>query len=189
MTANSQVVLDACVLVNAALRDTLLRIAEPPRLYLPRWSKEILDETMRTLEGKLGLSASQTSHLISEMKLHFEDCCIAGYENLIPSMTNDPKDRHVLAAAVHAKARVIVTFNIRHFQSAALAPWKVMALTPDSFLVKQFHLHPNVVLDKLKAQAIGRGGIERLLSIHRNTVPMFTDLLVSSLMANERAGK
>jgi hypothetical protein len=64
-----------------------------------------------------------------------------------------------------------------------------MALTPDAFLVQQFRLHPTVVLDKLKAQAIGRGGIERLLSIHRNTVPMFTDLLVSSLTANERAGK
>lgn len=189
MTANRQVVLDACVLVNAALRDTLLRIAEPPRLYLPRWSKEILDETTRTLEAKLGLSASRTAHLISEMKLHFEDCWITGYENLIPSMTNDPKDRHVLAAAVHAKARIIVTFNIRHFQSAALAPWKVTALTPDSFLVQQFRLHPNVILDKLQAQAATRGGMERLLSIHRNTVPMFTDLVVSALTTTERAGK
>jgi predicted kinase len=34
VTSGHQVVLDACVLVNAALRDTLLRIAEPPRLYL-----------------------------------------------------------------------------------------------------------------------------------------------------------
>jgi hypothetical protein len=35
MTAGYQVILDACVLVNEALRDTLLRLAEPPHLYLP----------------------------------------------------------------------------------------------------------------------------------------------------------
>ena len=55
MSSGYQAVLDACVLVNAALRDTLLRLAEPPHLYLPRWSAEILLETTRTLEGKLGL--------------------------------------------------------------------------------------------------------------------------------------
>jgi hypothetical protein len=68
VTVGTQVVLDACVLVNAALRDTLLRIAEPPRLYLPRWSKDILEETTRTLEGKLGLTFLQTSHLVAELK-------------------------------------------------------------------------------------------------------------------------
>jgi hypothetical protein len=53
MTTGFQVVLDACVLVNAALRDTLLRLAEPPELYLPRWSDGIVEETTRTLEEKL----------------------------------------------------------------------------------------------------------------------------------------
>ena len=38
-------VLDACVLVNACLRDTLLRLAEEPPLYIPVWSQEILEET------------------------------------------------------------------------------------------------------------------------------------------------
>jgi len=33
MISGYQVVLDACVLVNAALRDTLLRLAEPPHRY------------------------------------------------------------------------------------------------------------------------------------------------------------
>ena len=35
---------DACVLVPAALRDTLLRLAEPPGLYRPVWSEEIMIE-------------------------------------------------------------------------------------------------------------------------------------------------
>jgi hypothetical protein len=50
MISGYQVVLDACVLVNAALRDTLLRLAEPPHLYLPRWSHDIMLETERTVE-------------------------------------------------------------------------------------------------------------------------------------------
>ena len=35
-----RVVLDACVLANFSLCDTLLRLAEPPRLFEPKWSEE-----------------------------------------------------------------------------------------------------------------------------------------------------
>jgi hypothetical protein len=38
---------------------------------------------------------------------------------------NDPKDRHVLAAAVRANAEVIVTFNIRDFPEPALKPYDI----------------------------------------------------------------
>jgi hypothetical protein len=49
VTADFLVVLDACVLIQAPLRDTLLRLAEHPRLYVPRWSDEIIAETVRNL--------------------------------------------------------------------------------------------------------------------------------------------
>lgn len=35
------VVLDTCVLVPMPLCDTLLRLAEEPALYLPKWSDDI----------------------------------------------------------------------------------------------------------------------------------------------------
>lgn len=181
MTSGNQVVLDACVLVNAALRDTLLRIAEPPRLYLPRWSQEIMDETVRTLEQKLGLSRQQTVHLVDQMTEYFPDCWIEGYEPLIASMTNDIKDRHVVAAAVRAGAETIVTFNIKHFQTKALSPWNIEAVTPDEFLVQQFHRDSDVILAKLVEQAAGRGGMKRLLDIHRKAVPEFTNLIQKEL--------
>ena len=181
MTSGHQVVLDACVLVNAALRDTLLRIAEPPRLYLPRWSKEIMDETVRTLEQKLGLSQQQTSYLVDQMKEYFPDCWIEGYEPLIASMTNDVKDRHVVAAAVRTGAETIVTFNIKHFQPEALSPWNIEALTPDEFLVQQFHRNIEAVLAKLAEQAACRGGVKRLLEIHGRAAPEFTNLVRSEL--------
>ena len=44
MRADFKVVLDACVLANFGVCDLLLRLAERPRLFLPCWSKEVLDE-------------------------------------------------------------------------------------------------------------------------------------------------
>jgi hypothetical protein len=39
----------------------------------------------------------------------------AEIERLEPAMTNDPKDRHVLATAVAAGSELIVTFNLDDF--------------------------------------------------------------------------
>jgi predicted nucleic acid-binding protein len=182
MSSGYQAVLDACVLVNAALRDTLLRLAEPPELYLPRWSADILAETTRSLEAKLGLTPVQTAHLTGELRTHFEDAWVEDYASLLPAMTNHPKDRHVLAAAVRTGAQVIVTFNRKDFPEAALAPWNVVAQSPDEFLVHQFHLAPEVVTRKLAEQAQRHGGAERLLSIHRQTVPEFASLVQPHLL-------
>ena len=178
MSSDYQVILDACVLVNAALRDTLLRLAEPPcSLYLPRWTQEIMDETKRTLELKLGLTALQTAHLFRELEIHFADAWVKGYESIIPAMTNHPKDRHVLAAAVVSGAQTIVTFNLKDFQTENLAPWNIEVQSPDQFLVHQYHLDPATVFAVVKQQAAQHGGWERLMGIHSKTVPEFVSLL------------
>ena len=180
MTSGYQVVLDACVLVNAALRDTLLRLAEPPHLYLPRWSKDIMLETVRTLETKLNVTPTQTAHLVHELELYFADAWVEDYEPLISVMTNHFKDRHVLAAAVRTGAQTIVTFNLKDFPEGALTPWNVTAQTPDDFLIHQYHLDPKVIVQKLREQAERRGGIERLLEIHGRIVPEFVSLVRSA---------
>jgi hypothetical protein len=51
-------------------------------------------------------------------------------------MTNDPKDRHVLAAAVESGAQTIVTANLRDFPTSALTPHQIEALSPDAFLLR-----------------------------------------------------
>lgn len=68
MTGAPLVVLDACVLSNFSLCDTLLRLAEPPRLFEPNWSEEIIRETTRTLESKLGWPNSLTAYLEKELR-------------------------------------------------------------------------------------------------------------------------
>lgn len=178
--APKPVILDACVLVNAALRDTLLRLAEPPHLYLPRWSREIMSETTRTLEAKLGLTPAQTGYLLSELKIHFAEAWIEDYEKFIPAMQNHPKDRHVLAAAVRCGAHTIVTFNRKDFPAHALAPWGVEVQSPDDFLIRQYRQASDLVSQKLKQQAERHGGMMRLLNIHSKTVPGFVALMRES---------
>src|SRR3974390_1649438 len=102
MNSDFPTLLDACVLVQAAVRDTLLRLFER-RLFLARWTDEIIDEVGRTLRDKLSRTPEQTAYLVNELRTYFPDAWVEpGYRELIPVMTNDEKDRHVLAAAVKA---------------------------------------------------------------------------------------
>ena len=138
------VVLDTCVLLPAALRDTLLRTAAI-RLYRPLWSNDILDELRRNLRENRGLADEQADRLIMMMRLSFPEACVDGYHSLISQMTNDSKDRHVLAAAVKAGAQTIVTMNLSDFPKSALAPYDVEAQSPDEFLCNLYDLAPQSV--------------------------------------------
>ena len=71
MTGTPLVILDACVLANFSLCDTLLRLAEPPRLFEPKWSDEIIRETTRTLELKLRWPKTLIAHLEAELRAQF----------------------------------------------------------------------------------------------------------------------
>ena len=63
------------------------------------------------------------------------ECLVTGYEGLIDRITlPDPDDRHVLAAAVHCQAGVIVTFNRKDFPTEAVAPYGIEVQHPDDFV-------------------------------------------------------
>jgi hypothetical protein len=71
------------------------------------------------------------------MDVHFPNACVRGYESIIPSLQlPDPNDRHVLAVAIHAKAKYIVSFNTTDFLQSALLPYQVEAILPDDFLMR-----------------------------------------------------
>lgn len=143
------VVLDTCVLFPNYLRDTLLRLAVAGT-YRPLWSSDILVELERNLADFT--SEEQAARVVAKMREHFEDAEIAGYEPLVEAMPNDPKDRHVLAAAVRANAAAIVTFNLRDFPVAQLQPFAVAAIHPDEFLLNQLGLAPGAVVATLVEQ-------------------------------------
>ena len=172
------VVLDACVLYPAHLRDTLLRLAER-ELYDARWSDDILDELERSLLRN-GLKQISIDHMLAEMRSHFPEAKITGYQSLVASMTCHPKDRHVLASAVRAKASAIATFNLRDFPIAALEPHEVDVIHPDEFLLDLLDLKPPLVIDDIREQAETNkrppNTLEGLLdALAKAGVPLFAD--------------
>ncbi len=87
------------------------------------------------------------------MPRSFPDALVDGFGSLIDGMTNDPKDRHVLAAAVRANAEVLVTFNISDFPEPVLKRYDVVAIHPDEFLLDQLDLCPDVTIEVMRQQA------------------------------------
>lgn len=171
------VVLDACVLVPISFCDIFLRQAEGPpgeRLYLPRWSQEILAELSRTLRDRLSMPPEKIAYRIGRMKETFPEAMVCGYEPLVAAMPIQERDRHVLAAAVHARADAIVTANVRHFPAAVLEPFGIESLTPDEFLVRQCSLEPEIVNRKFREQAAGiRKTVRELKETLRQHAPRF----------------
>ncbi len=146
-------VLDACVLYPVGLRDTLLNAAEAG-LFRVLWTEEILAETARNIvESTPGLTAEHLEKTFAAMRRAFPEAMVHGYEHLVESMTNHPKDRHVLAAAVAARADVVVTANLRDFPSQACDPHGIRVEPPDQFLCDALKHEPDVVLAVLRAQA------------------------------------
>ncbi|MFY7067730.1 PIN domain-containing protein [Nocardiopsis changdeensis] len=143
--------LDTCVLYPAYLCDTLLRLASAGT-YRPLWSDGILDELRRNVIAR-GIPEDRADRRIGQMRRAFPDATVRGHEPMIEGMTNDPKDRHVLAAAVRGGAEVIVTRNIKDFPDSALSPYDLSAVDPDDFLLDQLDLHPGATLGALERQA------------------------------------
>lgn len=170
-------VLDANVLVQAPVRDTLLRLAEEPALYRPLWSSEIIAEVKQTLENKFHIEPRRTARLEAVLHKHFPEAWVEeGYKPLVPQMKNDPKDRHVLAAAVHAKSPLLVTYNLRHFPSSATKPWGISAIGPSTLLKSFYSRDRQRVLDVLRKQAADiRRTLDEQLNVLHVAVPAFVD--------------
>lgn len=170
------VVLDACVLAPHPLFDTVLRLADAG-LYEVRWSQQILDEVERTLVNKFGMEPQKARARIVQMDRAFPLAKVEGHEALIDAMTNHPKDRHVLAAAVRAGVGTIVTSNLKDFDAHALAPYDVEALHPDEFLLDQLDLEHETVMRCLAKQSDSYANppttLEALCDGLSHTVPQF----------------
>jgi hypothetical protein len=170
--------LDACVLFPVGVRDTLLTVAEH-QVYVPRWTEEILDEMARNVVKQRYASQAQMVQDREEMARAFPAALIEGYEGLVPSMTNHPGDRHVLAAAVRGNVGVIVTENVRDFPASACEPYDMDVQTADTFLSYALDSDQQGVVDALKEMARRRlkppmTPQEMLISLARS-LPVFSD--------------
>lgn len=135
------VVYDANVLYPSTLRDVLIRVALTG-LVQAKWTDEILDEVFRNIKAnRPDLKPADLDRTRRLMTTAVRDCMVTGYAPLIDVLElPDPNDRHVVAAAIRARAQLIVTFNLKDFPAGKLAAWDIEAKHPDDFLIDQFHL-------------------------------------------------
>lgn len=134
---------DANVFYGARLRSLMLYTAQT-KLFRARWSDMVHDEWVRNLlKNRPDLKASDLDRTRSLMNAAVPDCMVEGFAQLIPSIQlPDPDDRHVVAAAIIARADVIVTFNTKDFPADAIDGFRLHTRHPDDFLIETFNLDP-----------------------------------------------
>lgn len=181
-------ILDACVLVGPLRRDTLLSLAEV-ELFRPRWSNRILQETQKAIEKDIGDYEKSVKH-VEDIEEAFPDAVVAGYEPIERGLSlPDPKDNHVLAAALAISASVIVTDNLKDFPEDSLSSHNVEAKSADNFIADTIELSPTTAMDALRqmrnrfrrpkmdaSEFIGAMESNGLAEV-ANTINHFSDLL------------
>lgn len=142
------VIYDANVLYPFGTRDILIELATT-ELFRAKWTERIHHEWMTNLAHNLGIDESRLNPIRTAMDRSVMECLIEGYESLIPTFEAmplpDPGDAHVIAAAVFARADMIVTRNLKDFPSEIIAPYNIEAQHPDEFILNQFDFNPSVV--------------------------------------------
>lgn len=175
---------DTNVLYGALVNDFILELADRG-LFRPLWSSDVMAELRRNL-----VRATEDEALVekrvSTMERYFPDAMVAGYEDLVPIMTNDEKDRHVLAAAVRGGAEVLVTFNLKDFPPRSVEPFDLEIVHPDDFLLDQLDLYHAPTLRALVELVEGYDSPamtidDYLLALTRAGLPKFADAARSKL--------
>jgi predicted nucleic acid-binding protein len=149
------VVLDACVLYPARLRDLLMHLGLAG-LYQPKWSDTIQNEWKRNLlKQRPDIKPEVLEHTTTLMNRALPDANVTGFESLIEGLKlPDKDDRHVLATAIRSNAEVIVTMNLKDFPADVLSEFDIEALHPDEFISDLFDLNHATALEAVRRQRI-----------------------------------
>ena len=176
------VVYDACVLYPAPVRDLLMEIAISD-LVQAKWTERIHQEWISSLVADrpdIGERIQQTRRL---MDVALPDALVRQYESLIDGITlPDPRDRHVVAAAVKCGAQLIVTANLKDFPQDHLAPYGMEAVHPDQFIEQHFGLNQDTVIAcarriRARLQNPEKSADEYLEILSSSRLPVTVDLL------------
>ena len=146
----SVAVFDACILYPFHLRNIAVQAAVD-RLVEARWTDAIHDEWIRSLTTDVPAIPIERLQITRRlMNDALPAAMVRGYEEHIPTVTlPDPDDRHVVAAAIAAKASLILTWNLRHFPENELKKFGLRKMNPDEFLSELFDEVPDLVIGSL----------------------------------------
>ncbi|MFC7048545.1 PIN domain-containing protein [Emcibacter nanhaiensis] len=147
------VILDACVLYPYLLRDLLIRVTQTG-LYRAKWTDKINEEWIENLlQKRPELSREKLERTAELMHQAVPDSLVEDFEILMCDLKlPDENDRHVLAAALKARADMIVTYNVKDFPKDYLWDLEIEVQHPDDFLVCQIDLNQGLVLQAIREQ-------------------------------------
>lgn len=174
------ILIDACVLADFIPSDLLLRLAEDPAVIRLRWSAQILAEVRRT-HRKIGWSDGSAESWQAAVRQAFPEAMSDPPDETASRLTNHAKDRHVLGAAIVSRATIIITYNLKDFRPAALAPWSIVARTPDEFLRHLYVDHAKEVRGRVRDMA-RRHTLPGLMRKLRRSAPSFVDAIMKDLV-------
>jgi hypothetical protein len=104
--------------------------------------------TRNVIKNRPELEAAKLQRTCELMNANVRDSLVVGYEAYIDSIElPDASDRHVVAAAAHSRAEVIVTFNLKDFPKEALSQFNIEAIHPDDFITDLWDLNAAKVLE------------------------------------------
>jgi predicted nucleic acid-binding protein len=146
-------ILDANVLYSVAICDALMEVAATG-IYAAKWSREIDREWIQNLAKNKNRPVEDFHRRRDFMHKICPTWEVSkkAWKLIEPCLElPDPKDRHVLAAAIAGHVDSIVTQNLKDFPISILEPLEMTAIHPDEFLLQQLELEPLVVLPAFKA--------------------------------------
>ncbi|MDR3375550.1 MAG: PIN domain-containing protein [Ancalomicrobiaceae bacterium] len=145
--------IDANVFYGARLRSLALFLAQT-KLFRARWSKDVHNEWIENLlKNRPDLNRNDLDRTRHLMDQSVPDCLVNGYEPLIERFTlPDPRDRHILAAAIVAHASVVVTFNLSDFPADTLSTHGLHAKHPDEFILDIADIHRESFLNAVSEE-------------------------------------
>jgi hypothetical protein len=132
---------------------------------------------------KFGYSSAQADRRVTAMRNTFREATIQVIHNSIQAQANlpDPKDRHVIDAAIQSGTNLIVTTNLRHFPADILKVFGIRAESPDDFLVSLYNTNQGRVQQVIEAQKqVFHGSGTDLHARLRKTPPKFVELVSST---------
>ena len=139
--------LDANVIRGQLTNDILMSMADRD-VFEPRWSQHVIDEMRRNRPE--GVSEEKIDKRIGAMNKVFPRAMTSGHEGLEPQMQADPKDKHVLAAAVHSESAVLVTDNVKDFNPPSSGPNAMRVEKLSQFLNRKLQEDPERVQSALQ---------------------------------------
>lgn len=104
-----------------------------------------------------GVSEAEAQRRANAPDRAFPDAFVQNYEGIIPNLElPDPKDCHVLAAAIKINANVIVTNNLKDFPAEYLQTFELSVKSADDFLTDIIDLNVQVSIQAFREMVLNK---------------------------------